>query len=368
MKLNLFRKRKNENFTLSEIEKKLSSSKTRKEAHKKEEKSPARIPKNILKYYLRKAGFEIEAEEVRRRVIITSIITSLFLILIYSINLMRSGIPASIVFPLVLPMFVTAGIFAYLIIMFLIFIYLDIRIYRRRVEIEAVLADFLQLTSANMHAGMTLDKALWFAIRPRFGILSREIEEVAKETAAGTPLEVSLQRFASKYDSNVLQSSVSLIVEGLQAGGEMAPLLSRIASNIRDNQLMMREMAANVSTYVIFIGAATVFAAPLLMALSYQLVSVVSKLSASLDFSEISRASVSLPMAFSKISITPGQFRIFAILSLAVTSFFSAMIVSVIRTGDVRGGAKTVLIYIATSLLLFLFLSVVLSGLFSSIM
>ena len=42
-----------------------------------------------------------------------------------------------------------------------------------------VLADFLGLTSSNISAGMPIDRALWFAVRPKFGILAREIEEVA---------------------------------------------------------------------------------------------------------------------------------------------------------------------------------------------
>jgi len=354
MKLFTFKKKDGEKKILKELE-------------KKRQQNSQTQRKNILKYYLKRAGFETDPALVLKRTLSFAILISLVIVSAYAYRLIVSGIPISIIIPMILPPLTAISILAYLMILLGLFIYLDIRIYQRKVEIESVLSDFLQLASANMHAGMTLDKALWFAIRPRFGILAREIEEVAKESSAGTPLEKALQNFAEKYDSQILHSSISLIVEGLHGGGEMAPLLARVASNIRDNQLMMREMSANVSTYVIFIGAATLFAAPLLMALSYQLVSVVSKLSASLDLSEISRTSTSLPVAFSKISITPAQFRIFAILSLAVTALFSALIVSVIRTGDIRGGAKTVIMYVAVSILLFIFFSTALGGIFSSL-
>jgi pilus assembly protein TadC len=62
-----------------------------------------------------------------------------------------------------------------------VFFYFDYKIYQRTKEIEEVLPEFLQLTSANISAGMTIDRALWFAVRPKFGVLAKEIEEVAKK-------------------------------------------------------------------------------------------------------------------------------------------------------------------------------------------
>ena len=82
--------------------------------------------------------------------------------------------------------------------------YLNLRIYNRTKEIEKVLPDFLQLTAANISAGMSIDKALWFSIRPRFGILAKEIETVAKKSMSGEDLEQALKEFASKYDSPTL--------------------------------------------------------------------------------------------------------------------------------------------------------------------
>ena len=63
----------------------------------------------------------------------------------------------------------------------LFFFYMDYKIYMRKVGIERVFPDFLQLTSANIRAGMAIDQALWHAIRPNFGVLAKEMEDVEKD-------------------------------------------------------------------------------------------------------------------------------------------------------------------------------------------
>ena len=350
-------KETNEKKKLLEIEKKLKKQK----AVVIEQKNRRRL----LQYYLQKCGYENDPEDIKKRVRNIALFISFITAVLYSFTLVVNGSAVITAILILILLFLAGFILIYLIGMLIVFVFLDLTMFRRKSEIEAVLADFLQLTSANMHAGMTLDKALWFAIRPRFGILAKEVEAVAKETASGTPLEDSLRSFADKYESQVLQSSVSLIIEGLNAGGEMGPLISRISINIKENQLMMREMAANVSTYVIFIGAATLFVAPLLMALSYQLLLVITKLSQSLEMPTGDTAA-SMPMAFSQIFITTSQFRLFSILSLSVTALFSALIISVIKTGDIRNGFKSVFVYILIAVVLFLLLSVALGGMFSS--
>ena len=61
------------------------------------------------------------------------------------------------------------------IVLGLVYAYLVLRIEDRKNKIEAVLPDFLQLASANVRAGMPIDRALWFAARPEFGLLSQEV-------------------------------------------------------------------------------------------------------------------------------------------------------------------------------------------------
>jgi archaellum biogenesis protein FlaJ (TadC family) len=229
---------------------------------------------------------------------------------------------------------------------------LDLLIFNRRQKMEEVLPDFLQLVSSNIRAGMTVDQSLWFAIRPRFGVLAKEIEEVAKRTFAGEPLDMALQHFIDKYDSKVLERAMNLLIEGMRAGGELGDLLNKISSNIQETSLMKKEMAANVTTYVIFITFATVMAAPFLFGMAYQLIIVIGEVFSRVDISP--GAATGFPITISQGVIAIEDFKTFAIVSLMITSFFSAIIVSAIKKGNVQGGIRYIPMFMAASLAVFL--------------
>ena len=256
----------------------------------------------------------------------------------------------------VLVVTITTWMAIFLFVLFLLwlslYIVIDLLIYRRRVSLEEVLPDFLLLASANIRAGMPVDRALWYAVRPRFGVLAKEMEMVAKETMSGQDLEAALTEFAGRYDSPVLKNTVNLLIESLNAGGEIGELLSKISANIQNNELMKKEMAAGISAYAIFIGAAAIIVAPVLFALSSQLLMVIGSIS-----KNITLPAVSLPIfsvGLIKVGVSQHDFMIFAMLNLTLTALFSAMIVTIIRKGEMRAGIKTIPIFVATSLVIFL--------------
>lgn len=248
----------------------------------------------------------------------------------------------------------------------LLYFYLDFRMYQRKKEIEEILPDFLQLVSSNISAGMPIDRALWFAIRPKFGVLAKEMEAVAKATMTGEDLKVALQDFSEKYDSVLLHRSINLIIEGLDAGGEMADLLNKISLNFEEIKVMKKDMASSVTTYVIFISFATIVAAPMLFALATELLTIIQQLTSTLDLSSSSSFFTISPNAI-KIS----DFKIFAYSMLFISSTLSAMLISTISKGNVKDGLKyipifiiaTLAIYAAGSALLHLFFG----GIFSAL-
>jgi archaellum biogenesis protein FlaJ (TadC family) len=145
----------------------------------------------------------------------------------------------------------------------------------------------------------------------------------------------------------------------LRAGGEVGDLLNKISSNIAEARLMRKEMSANVTTYVIFITFATVIAAPVLFALSSQLLAIISNLSATM--SRPTGGVGGMATAFSTLAIQPGDFTIFAISMLTITSFFSASIIAIIRRGSVKAGVKYIPTFIIISITLFYIADFILS-------
>lgn len=310
--------------------------------------------KQRLKAYFERAGVEVNTQKLFKVffniAVVINLAVSGWLIYYFSTNY---GISWGTIAASMLVLWIL--IFVLLIFAMWIMFYLavDLKIFKRKVDIEEVLPDFLQLAASNINAGMTIDRALWYAVRPRFGVLAKEIEVVAKETMGGVDLKIALERFASRYDSNVLKRSISMLNEGVEAGGKIGDLLNRIAANIQEQRAMLKEMSANVTTYVIFITFATVVAAPFLFALSEVLIEVVKNLGSVLGGTSSTAANVGIALSFSGTGVTESDFRTFAIVSLILTSFFSAMMISTIKKGNVKSGIRYIPIFILISLTLY---------------
>ncbi|MBS3109884.1 type II secretion system F family protein [Candidatus Woesearchaeota archaeon] len=240
-------------------------------------------------------------------------------------------------------------------------VYFDFVIYNRKKNVEEFLPDLLQQASANIRAGMTIDKALWFAVRPNFGILAHEIEIVARKTLGGVDFTQALEEFTERYDSSTLKRSISLLINGLEAGGETGELLNKIAVNIQENKIMQKELAANLKTYAIFISFASIVAAPVLFALSYQLLQVVQTITSSITLPK-GQGGFGLMLDLSGQSIKISDFRFFAVLSMIITSFFSAAIVGTIQKGNIKDSIRYIPIFTAVSIILFYVVSIAMSS------
>ncbi len=300
-----------------------------------------------------KLGFDTSAREIHKKIvhIVVTFCIILSLAVLGFVLFNGKSLDTFIIFMIVIWTLIL--VVSYLLIALVVFVYLDIRMHQYVGQIEEALPDYLQLASANISAGMTVDRALWYAIRPKFGILATEMENVAKATIAGEDLEKALEKLGKKYDSRILKETINLIVEGIQSGGEVADLLSKLSSNIKDTQLMRKEISASVTTYAIFIGVATILAAPMLFALSTQLLAIIQKIFSTINIEPGTGSSAMFSFNFSGESIDIKDFRMFAIIVLAISSFFSASIISVIRKGSVKDGLKLIPIFLVVSIILY---------------
>ena len=318
-------------------------------------KATAQERRHKLLDYVERAGLDMPHQILSRAVFNICILINLFIsaFLIYHFS-----VTFGITWTTILLSIATLWLLVFAVILFalwvIFYIAVDLKIFKRKVDIEDVLPDYLQLTASNIKAGMTIDRALWYAVRPRFGVLAKEIETVAKETMRGEDLKIALRKFADKYDSVLLKRSISLLIEGIEAGGEIGDLLDKIAVNVQENKIMKKEMSANVTTYIIFITVSTVLAAPILFALSGILIQVVTNLGSSLSDAGFAATTSGIALSFSSSGISYNDFRVFAIVSLIITSFFSAIIISTIKSGNAKFGLRYIPIFTAVTVSLFL--------------
>lgn len=325
-----------------------------------EEFGKAFVPKKyipVLRKYMLKAGFnEVPYRLFGLLFYISAFITTLIFIIFIYPYLRRFSLFEIYMYSF-LSWFLVQLFFATLFIL-LIYFYLDLRIYQRTKKMEEQLPDFLQILSANLKGGLTFERALWGAVKPRFNVLGSEMAKASKKVITGYEVSLALVELADKYDSLMLKRTVDLIISEVESGGNVAELLDRLADNLKETKALKNEMSAAAIAYVIFISVIVIVISPLLFSLSFHLLililSFVGKLSVT------TQRVAALPFLFGKVNVNPEDFRLFSIISIAVISFFSSLIVAIVEKDDIKGGVKYIPIYVFGSLgFYFLFMKII---------
>lgn len=242
----------------------------------------------------------------------------------------------------------------------------SLKVYNRTKEIERVLPDYLQFVEGNLRGGMSIDKALWSAVKPRFSILAEEIKIAAKKVMTGGDTEQALLEFTEKYESPIVRRSFLLIIEGIKGGGALADLINKVIKNINETRNLKQKMVAATTTFTIFISAIVIFIAPMLFALSYNLLIILQSFAKKIG-TTMQQTAIQSPINFSNISITPENFKIFAMVALGVIALFSSMIIAILQRGDVLGGIKYIPIFIIGTEVLFIVFITLLTAVFGGI-
>ena len=339
-----------------------------------EEFGRAFIPAGVrpkLRSYLMKAGISQVNYTLFGGLFMLALIVSIVLYWMFAMPFLQTkaiGLAGSLIFMgFGTFIFISVTILAFSgIFISFIYLYLDVKIYNRTKEIENILPEFLQFVAGNLKGGMSFDQALWSSIKPRFGVLANEIEIAAKKVMTGGDVDEALTEFTHKYDSPMLKRSFDLIVEGMRGGGTIVDLIDKVTENINESQILKKEMAASVMSYVIFISFIVILVAPGLFALSFQLLNIVETFGSKLGESASgSSGGMSMPIKFSGEGMDKASFKNFSFASLGIIAFFSSLILSVIRRGDIRGGLKMVPVFVVLSLLNYKILTDVLGSVFA---
>ncbi|MBI2657057.1 type II secretion system F family protein [Candidatus Woesearchaeota archaeon] len=324
---------------------------------------PKRFIPNLRKYML-KAGFnEVPYKFFGLLFYISALITTLIFIIFVYPYLKKFSLIEIYIYSF-LSWFTVQLFFAVLFIL-LVYFYLDLKIYFRTKKMEEQLPDFLQVLSANLKGGMTFEKALWTAVKPRFNVLGSEMAKASKKVMTGYEIGKALTELADKYDSLMLRRTIDLIISEVESGGNVAELLDRLVGNLKETKALKDEMSASAIAYVIFISVIVIVISPLLFALSFHLLILLLGFIAKISVA--TQRVPTLPFVFSKASINPGDFKTFSLAAIFVISFFSSLIVSIVEKGDMKGGVKYIPIYVFGSMSLYFIFLKVLGMLFGNI-
>ncbi len=304
------------------------------------------------------AGIKMSVE----RLFYIAIVGGILVLIISSfsmLELMKQGVVMSAII----------GIVSAILYELVIYAVLEFLIDKRKTFLEGLLADYLQITSANVRSGLSLDKAMVMAARPEFKYFSDDIMILSEQVYAGQTMDDALINLGNKYRSTHLKHTIRLIIESIQYGGGVTDLLNQVAKDIRNQQLIQKEIAGQLFMYIIFISFASLIAAPMLYALTTQMVQITNTIWSGI-LQENPGGLPSQGMSFLKPSppqISIQDYKNFAIESIIVITGFCAFIISTISTGSAIKGLKYMPVFIICGFLIYYIASIGIGHMLSNV-
>ncbi|RLI88926.1 MAG: hypothetical protein DRO62_02740 [Candidatus Altiarchaeales archaeon] len=260
------------------------------------------------------------------------------------------------------------GIASFILVWIIMYMLLNLLVDRRTENVERVLPDLLSMIAQNMSAGMTPYNALWVAARPEFGPLALEMQAVARDTLTGTPLDTALISMSKRIKSEKLQRTVKLMVQGMRSGGELPTVLQEISKDIRTERNLVKRMESETNGQVMFILFSLIVGAPLLFAASSQFISIFSKVFSVIDLGKLPQEAQMGMVRIQPLSITEGDFVLYSLIVLSVSSFLGSFLIGLMRSGKMTSGIPIIPIAMGLSIGIFLALRYILSSFFGGIM
>ncbi|UCE36928.1 MAG: type II secretion system F family protein [Thermoplasmata archaeon] len=117
-------------------------------------------------------------------------------------------------------------------------------------QIEDRLPDFLRDVAEAGRFGMTLADAIVVASGGRYGKLTPEIKKMAARIDWGVPANEAIRLFSEKVKTPLVNRVCAIIMKSNDAGGNVADVLTLVANDTKQVQLMEKERKLSMSTYI----------------------------------------------------------------------------------------------------------------------
>jgi len=127
---------------------------------------------------------------------------------------------------------------------------------RRVRKIDERFPDFVRDLAEARRAGLTFTKAIMYASKGNYGVLTSEIKKISQQISWGSGVDDALNAFAKRVNTRLIKRTISLIVEASRSGGNVADVLDAASRDAREIRLLEAERRANMMSYVavIYVG------------------------------------------------------------------------------------------------------------------
>jgi flagellar protein FlaJ len=142
---------------------------------------------------------------------------------------------------------------------------------RRISKIDAIFPDFVRDLAESRRAGMTFTKAILFASKGEYGILTSEIKKISQQVSWGGSVTDALESFAQRVNTKSIRRTITLIIEASNSGGNVADVLDVAAKDAREIKMLEAERRTNMASYVvvIYVGMFVFLAIVLILCTSF---------------------------------------------------------------------------------------------------
>ena len=182
-------------------------------------------------------------------------------------------------------------------------------------------------------------------------------------------MERVLTQLTSRYRSQELKRTIRMVLEAERYGGGMTDLLKQISKDLRNEHIIQKEVSGQLFMYMIFIAFAALAAAPVLFAMTSQMIgitlSIWSKISLN-SLSSVPSTGISF-LKFSTPQITLAGYQDFALASIILITGMCAFIVSAISSGRMIRGVRYLPLFILMGLIVYFIVGLVVGNIFSTI-
>jgi len=147
---------------------------------------------------------------------------------------------------LLIGLFIFTGVFG---------IYEFLRLHRVH-KIDNRFPDFVRDLAESRRAGMTFTKAIMYSSRGNYGVLTSEIQKIARQISWGSSVDNALNAFAKRVNTKLIRRTISLIIEASRSGGNVADVLEAASRDAREIKLIESERRASMLSYIAVIYVA----------------------------------------------------------------------------------------------------------------
>ena len=139
-------------------------------------------------------------------------------------------------------------------------------------KIDARFPDFVRDLAESRRAGMTFTKAIMYASKGNYGVLTPEIQKIARQISWGSSVDNALNAFAKRVNTRLIRRTISLIIEASRSGGNVADVLDAASNDARELKHIDSERRASMLSYVAVIYVGMGVFLMILMVLTSQLI------------------------------------------------------------------------------------------------